>query len=197
MTDLLTVEEMRLAERIAKRAAYRWSLVEFDDVQSHLLLWLVEHHPVVDRYRTDPNGAGKLYVALRREASKFAAGEQEARVGRPLREDNHYSPSMVERILPFVFQPWPQTVVAENPVTGELSRPIPHKTDVALAILADVSGAFHGLDKPSQEVLKLRFEQDFTFPEISDLLGISEAAATKRVDRAVQRLVNSLAGERL
>lgn len=194
----VTSEEMALAQRVAKRVASRWRSVEQDDIQSTLFLWLVENTPTLAKYRTEPGGAGKLYVALRREANKFAAEEQKLKVGRGLRDDNFYDATRVARILPFIFEDVPQTVSAENPITGQTyASPSPEDHGNAAAILADVSGAFYGLPKETQEVLYWRFRDGLTLQEISELAGISKVGAKKRVDRAVQRLSDSLAGDRI
>lgn len=194
----LTADEMNLAARVARRVSRHWRGVEEDDILSTLYLWLVENMPVVHKYRSEPGGAGKLYVALRREGNKFAAAEQKVRVGRGLRDDNFYTAEKVSLILPFLFEDVPQTVAFENPVTGAaVASSLPEDHNVAAAILADVSGAFYGLPKETQEVLFWRYREGLTLQEISDLAGITPMGAKKRVDRAVQRIVDALAGDRL
>lgn len=191
----VTLEEIALAERVGGSIASRWRLVEADDVKSQLKLWLFENEHFVDLYRETVGGEAKLIVALKREANKFAAAEQQARLGRPMRADNLYTPERLAIILPFIFDEWPQSVVPENPVTGQTyASSNPQDYGNAVAILADVSAAFHGLSKKTRDLLKLRFQDGLTFSELAEFFEISQPAAKKRVDVALKLLSDSLAG---
>lgn len=186
--------ELRLAERVAARIGSKWSAVEIDDLTSHLYLWLIENLRSVERWRAEENGEGKLYVSLRREAAKYSAKEQAARVGRPIAEGNFYNSKLIARALPFIFEDTPQTLVNVNPLTGEVES-MPAEFDVAIAVLADIRGAFYGLNSDIRTVLEWRFRDGLTFEEIGELRTITKDGAKKQVERAVSRLVDALAGE--
>lgn len=188
--------EVRLAEKVAWRIGSKWSAVEIDDLQQHLFLWMHENQRHLDRWRGQPGDNGALYVSLRREAAKFCAKEQAARVGQPIHKDNFYNAGLVERALPFIFEDIPQTTIAENPVTGE---PASHSDqfDLALTILVDIKQTFHGLNPEIQQVLAWRFRDGLTYEEIGELRGITKDGGAKAVSRAVQRLVDALAGDKL
>lgn len=193
---LITPTEMKLAEQIGRKAAASWSAVEADDVIGNLYLWLVENAQIVQKWRDEPAGEGKLFVSLRREASKFAAKEQAAATSNPLYTDSFYTVERIQAALPFVFQDWPQHQVSVNPTTGEPLSDIGHVHSEALAIMSDISGAFYGLNKEMQEVLYWRFRDDLTLEEIGELSGMSKVGAKKRVDRALKRLAQVLSGAR-
>lgn len=189
-------DELRLARTIAFKIGSRWSQVEVEDVQSHLYLWLCEHIGTVTNWRTAERGSGKLYVSLKREALKYCTRETAAKVGQPITRDNFYNEAMLERALPFIFEAWPETTVRQNPVTGQtIDRPFDFGN--ALAIMADISGAFYGLPKEIQHVLELRFRDGLTLEEIGDLREIGKEGARKLVQRCIKRLCDSLAGERI
>lgn len=192
---MVTEAEMKLAEKVAWRIGSKWSAVEIDDLQQHLFLWLVQNTKALERWRTEPGNNGKLYVSLRREAAKYCAREQAARIGQPLVTDNFYTTDLVTRALPFIFEDTPQTVVAENPVTG---KPNDHSTDynLAVTILTDIRQMFYGLNPEVKQVLGWRFCDGLTFEEIGELKGITKDGGKKAVDRGVQRLVDALAGNR-
>lgn len=193
MTARINATEMNVAERVGKRIAGRWSSVDADDVVSHLYLWILENTGSIIRWRDEEGGEGKLYVSLRREAAKFCAAEEAVAVGRPLNADNFYNPEMLERALPFVFEDVPQTVAFENPVTGGVeSRWSPGDSNNAVAIITDIRSALYDLNFEIRETIELRFRDGLTFEEIGELAGISKVGAKKRVDRAVQRLCDSL-----
>lgn len=186
---------MKLAEKVAWRIGSKWSAVEIDDLTSHLYLWLVENVRALERWRLEPSD-GKLYVSLRREAAKYCAREQAAQVGRPIAEDNFYTANLVERALPYIFEDIPQTAVAVNPVTGAPNQ-VPSQFDVALNLLTDIRQTFYGLNPDIQQVLAWRFRDGLTFEEIGELKGITKDGGAKSVQRALVRLVNALAGEKL
>lgn len=196
MSIHLEPAELKLAERVAARIGSRWSAVEIDDLTGHLYLWLVQNVHAVERWRAQENGQGALYVSLRREAAKYSAKEQAARVGRPIAEGNFYTREIITRALPFVFEETPQTTVAVNPVTGAAAT-VPSESDLAITILADIRGAFYGLNGEMRTVLAWRFRDGLTFEEIGELRNITKDGAFKQVERAIGRLVDALAGERL
>ena len=141
-------------------------------------------------------GNGKLYVTLRREAAKYCAAEQAAKVGRPINADNFYTSKLLTRAMPYVFEETPQTATTVDPRTGA-----PEETgfefDRAITIMADIRGAYYGLNKDVQETLALRFRDGLTYEEIGELRGLTKDGALKQVHRALERLSNALGGQPL
>jgi DNA-directed RNA polymerase specialized sigma24 family protein len=126
---------------------------------------------------------------------KYCSRETAAKQGTPLNRENFYNEEMLERALPFIFEAWPETTVRQNPRTGAtLDKPFEFGN--ALAILADISGAYYGLPKDIQHVLEMRFRDGLTLEEIGDLREIGKEGARKLVQRCVKRLCDSLAGEK-
>lgn len=195
MTIHLEPSELRLAERVAQRIGSKWTAVEQDDLTSHLYLWLVENLKAVERWRAE-DSEGKLYVSLRREAAKYCAREQAARVGRPIQAGNFYTTDLLDRALPFVFEDTPQTTVTTHPMTGQ-PMGIPTESDRAVSIMADIRGAFYGLNREIKQVLEWRYRDGLTLEEIGELRGITKDGAKKQVDRAVSRLSDALSGQPL
>lgn len=181
--------ELTLARKVAYRVASKWSMVDVEDLASELILWLFEHEATVARYRFEEFGEPKLFVALRRTASKYCVKEQESRTGAPLFDDDPYTIGQVERGLPFIFEDIPQTVLPE--FGGESYKGSP---GMALVILTDLRGAFQDMPEQVRETLTLRFRDGLTFADMGRLTGISGEAAKKRVTRAVRRLRDRLSG---
>jgi DNA-directed RNA polymerase specialized sigma24 family protein len=186
--SMITSEEFDLARRVAYRVASKWPMVEMDDAQSELYLWLVEHADDVIRYRVEPGGEAKLFVALRRECGKYCAKETQARTGAPLDASLSYSKQQVERVLPFIFEDLPQQVVVTHPQTGAAVHAQANGGGEALAMLLDVRTSFLDLPAEVRMVLTMRFRDELTFKEIGALTGLSDAGAKKRVDRGVARI---------
>jgi RNA polymerase sigma factor (sigma-70 family) len=194
----ITATEMKLAERVGRRAAYKWKSVDQDDVISHLYLWIVNNESAVTRYRTDEGGEAKLFVTLRREATKFCVSEQQHQIGQPVRSENFYNVQMLDRALPFLFEDAPVTTAKENPQNGQTNvNGSPQDWGNAITILADIRGAFYGLNREIRSVLELRYRDGLTLEEIGELHGLSKVGVKKRIDRALERLCDSLAGERV
>lgn len=194
----ITIQEMKVAQKVGARIASRWAAVDQDDVISHLYLWMAENQNALDRWRVEESGEGKLYVSLRREAAKFCAAETQAGTVRPIRTDNFYSPELLTRALPFVFEDTPVTTAVEHPTSGQaLYSGGPTGHSVALTVMADIRGTFYGLNAELREILEWRFRDGLTLEEIGELTGLSKVGAKKRIDRAIQRLCDGLAGEKL
>lgn len=193
MTQILP-RELKLAESIGVRIGSKWRNVEVDDVIGQLYLWLVENRHWLETWRQEEGGEGKLYVALRKEAAKFCAKEEAARVNRPLDATPAYPVEVLEKALPFMFEDWPVTEVHVNPVSG---APVYHPAQIgeAVAMLADISGAFYGLSKDFQELLALRFRDGLGTDEIGELRGVTEDGARRQIKRALKRLSDSLGTE--
>ena len=188
--------ELTLAGKVAQRIGSRWSAVEVDDLTSHLYLWLVEHSNQVANWRAQEGGEGKLYVSLRREAAKYCAKEQAVAVGRPIAADNFYTTELLTRALPYLFEDTPQTTAEVNPRNGQALF-VSNESGTALAIMADIRGAYYGLNPEIRQVLEWRFQDGLTFEEIGELRNITKDGAKKAVDRAVSRLSDALSGEKI
>ena len=185
----LTDKDLTLARKVAYRVGSKWSLVEIDDLTSELTLWMVEHADTVARYRDEEHGEAKLFVALRRLATKYSVREQTVRSGGPLMDDDPYTVEQVERALPYLFEETPQTTVHEHPgARWDGSH------GLALTIMTDMRGAFADLPPQVQETLTLRFRDGLSFADMATLTGITKRAAKHRVDRAVRRLRDHLSG---
>lgn len=182
--------ELTLARKIAFKIGSRWSAVEIDDLASELTLWLFENSAAVERYRDEPGGEGKLFVALRRKAAKYCAREQAIRSGAPLDAEARYTVTQIERGLPFVWEDAPQTVVAEDPLNG---RPLGESYNAssstnAVSVLLDFRLAFDALPDDLKTILTLRFRDGMTYREIGALTELTDNGARKRVRRGVRHM---------
>jgi RNA polymerase sigma-70 factor (ECF subfamily) len=81
-----------------------------------------------------------------------------------------------------------------GPGVQDVARETPSPSDRAIAQedLAALERARARLPEDYREVLRLRYEEDLSFPDIGARLGCSEEAARKRFVRAVDRLRKEL-----
>ena len=91
--------EINIARNLAKRLSSKWSLVEFEDLEGVLILWLYENEKTVQRYRSEPDGVFKLITSMRRKANAFCTAEQQERSGTQLDSHSRYSIQQIERSL--------------------------------------------------------------------------------------------------
>lgn len=185
---------MRLAEGIARKASFKWSAVEREDLASHLYLWLAEHQGALETYRKQPGGEGALYVALTREARNYCIKEQTHRNGALLDDDN-YSVDQIKTALPFVFDQSnrPLTQVAVHPSYGTPIEEV-HDASLVTAVLADVARCFSMLDRDQKAVLAMRYRDDLSAREIAQVLKVNRMTAYNRLNRALKALQNKLNG---
>ena len=91
MDNTITESELSTARSVARKAASKWSLVEPEDLEQSLILWLYENKATVKRYQSDSEGPIKLLIALRRRANTICAKEQSERSGKALDSNAKYS----------------------------------------------------------------------------------------------------------
>ena len=193
---MITDSELATARRLAHRIASRWTAVSSEDLASELVLWLFENQAAVERWRSEDDGAAKLFVSLKRFAAKACVKEQETRNGAPLEADAAYTLDQLHRAMPYVFEATPQTVRAEHPGTGLplYSSALSGEHSVALAVMTDVKGAFQDLPDDMKTVLILRYRDGMTYDEIGSLTDVSDRGAQRRVQRALKRMQERLGG---
>jgi DNA-directed RNA polymerase specialized sigma24 family protein len=187
--------EINIARNLAKRLSSKWSLVEFVDLESVLVLWLYENQDTVIRYRSEVDGTMKLITALRRRANSFCTAEQQERSGTPLDYYSSYSIPQIERSLTAMFNSSSSHGLKVDPNTGSpLEEWDPSLDDAKTAVL-DVKLAFRKLDVEMQKILIWKYEQEYTYRDIALLENISAPGARKRVRRALRQIQMILDGK--
>ena len=181
---LILDNEVTLARKVAASTARKWRNVDRDDLTSELILWLYEHADHVARYRDGAEPA--LYVALRREASKWCARETREVTGRPLDYGAEYTTEQVERALPYVWEETPATLARDGVNVSAHSE--------ALAVMSDFKNAYNDQPSEVQQILTLRYRDGLTTRDIASLLGVSHVSVAKRLKRAVERVRRTLCG---
>ena len=188
--DILTSEK-KLAEKVARQAASRWSAVNAEDAISHLYLWLTENYEVLVRYRSDPYGTAKLTVALKRSVSKYCVKEQTYANGGTLNDSFFYTSEQIKRTLQYIWElnSWSQTIVAES--KKHINADV---FDNALSIIADISSAYYDLDKHDQKILEMRYRYTLSIKQIAQNLETTEKIIEKKISTAISHLHSKLGG---
>lgn len=195
METVITASELTTARSVARRQASKWSLVEAEDLEQSLILWLYENRNAVERYRVDPEGPAKLLVALRRKANSICVKDQAERSGTPLDFNAKYSMQQIEKSLEAMFNlPRLTQSVRVHPSTGEMLSSQEPFIDDAKAMVLDVSSAFRKLEDEGQQILAMKYLKGFTYRDIALLLGISAPGSRKRVRKYLRKIQQILNG---
>jgi hypothetical protein len=187
MENVITEAELSTAKAVARKAASKWSLVESDDLESSLVLWLFENKATVLRYQDDPDGPIKLLVALRRRANQLCVKDQAERSGTPLDFNARYSTSQIERSLIAMFNMPSVSGARVHPSTGQ---PI----DKFEPFVEDAK-AFIRLEDDSQRLLMMKYQHNYTFRDIALVEGISAPGVRKRIRKFIRLMQQTLNGE--
>lgn len=176
--------------------AGKWSLVDAEDLESVLLLWLYENSATVAKYRQETDGTVKLITALRRKAQAYCTAEQQERSGTPLDFNAKYSLQQIERSLVAMFNLNTQNGIRVNPLTDQPVDVWDPTLDDARAVVLDVKLAFQKLDPNSQGVLIWKYEAEYTYRDIALFLGMSAPGARKKVRKILREIQIILDGNR-
>ena len=195
METIITEAELSTARAVARRAASKWSLVEKEDLESSLVLWLFENIKTVERYQKDSEGPAKLLVALRRRANQLCVKDQAERSGTPLDFNAKYSTQQIERALIGMFNMPSNSGARVHPSTGQLLDAHEPFVDDAKAMMIDVRSAFLKLEEDSQRLLMMKYQHTYTFRDIALVEGISAPGVRKRIRKLIRKMQQILNGE--
>jgi len=177
---MITPDEILIAQKVGSYYASRWKQVDKEDLTSHLILWMAERDSnQLQRWRDEGSTQGKLYKSLKREAAHYCEKETTIKVGRDLHANNRYTLEIIKNSLPFVF------------ATPDVEDPINSK---ALMIIKDVESSLYDCSKDDIEIITLRYRDELTHVQIAKEYSITEDAASQRLHRALERLLNRLSG---
>lgn len=193
--------------KIIHRAARRImvssrGLVELDDLVAEVYLWMVKHPAKMEGF-LDPKdrGACRVFdkIAYRR-MQDYVLRERTAKTGGKASDQYFYHVGMVEELLPDVWNVNDRLfATVDDRATGmKRGRTIPSEGNSRAAMLADVQAAVNRLPEHEQELLRMRFYDGnggMTLRELAAMLDISEAQASRRMSRLVDKVVDHLGGE--
>ena len=187
--------ELSTAYAVARQIAKRWSLVEEEDLNSVLVLWLYENAKYVERYRADTEGPIKLFIALRRRANQHAVAEQATRAGMPLDFNSRYSIQQVERSIVAMFNEPSVSGNRVHPASGSLLDANDLYVENKKTMVLEVKEAFLKLDADTQRILMLKYEKEYTFRDIALVENMSAPGIRKRIRKALRKIQSVLDGQ--
>ena len=176
--------EVEKAIKVGKYVAKSWP-VDQSDVVADLYQWLCENERHLIRWRGEGvHGSNKLGVALARRARKFCRHEWErTQHGQGVYREPTYTREEVEAGLEVVLAHPDWGAIAEQ---GNLD---------AIACVADVDAAYHGLRFDDKDLLFRRYGLGQKYTEMAIDLELTPDAVRGRVNKVVDRLRERISGE--
>ena len=175
-------------------------MIDRQDISQELWLWFATRpNKLRDWYDNfESKDRDKLVAkSLRNAALKFCTKEKAKSAGYEVTDNFYYQPQIIEEFLPYILNDSYMLPVGVNDVNYKPDRNSVAENNTWLAVRADISEAFETIEERHQNVLRLRYNSiNTTLEQVGSELNISPDAARKRVDRAIQSMIDELGGKR-
>jgi RNA polymerase sigma factor (sigma-70 family) len=142
----------------------------------------------------------KVAWQIRRCLERYARKEKATKSGYHLNDEAYYDTVTISQLLPFVIKSvindsaLEQSQVLVN--DGTPRKPAaPAEGGNLLAMLVDIKKAYEKLDKPDQEILRLRYHDNLTLQLISEYLECAISTADRKCTQALRKLQNNIGGD--
>ena len=198
MVDWLE-ESKDIAANVARSIHRRYhTYFDVEDLRQDLMVWILKREDKVQEWLITEDeeehnkGVRMLARALQRQADKYCRSKKAQSLGYQLEDEAFYSPLSLSELLPYVWSDVVETRDGTKPRVSGGGNPAEGGTYVIQLI--DVRRALSKLNEMDRDMLQLKFENDYTFKELSELLGISDTSAHRRVEGALRRLNKQLGG---
>lgn len=175
------------------RAYNAW--ISFSDVAGHLWLWAVDNEDRVREYLAREDGERIVRSILGKEARNYAIKERAVSSGHTPEDLQWYSPNMIRRILPDVFdyEDWQSFQSSGSEVK---SKPVVSTTGDRLASILDVKKGLQSLQEDQIYILREHYGRGVSHENLAEELEILPDSLRKRLDRAVYAIRDALGGPR-
>jgi DNA-directed RNA polymerase specialized sigma24 family protein len=183
-----------MVQLISNEFARRFTVVEVEDLKQELWLWFATHpNKVLEWSMLEQQDYDKLVAkSLRNAALKYCMKEKAIKAGYRVSDNYFYDSVMVEMFLPNIINESYEVPEAITDLNVSLGKSDLSEGNNWIAIRADISKAYESISERYQNVLRLKYsEKDF-----GRVLGISDDAARKRVERAINALIRKIGGWR-
>jgi RNA polymerase sigma factor (sigma-70 family) len=142
----------------------------------------------------------KVAWQIRRCLERYARKEKASKSGYHLNDEAYYDTVTISQLLPFVIKSsitdsaLEQSQILVN--DGTPRKPAaPAEGGNLLAMLVDIKKAYEKLEKPEQEILRLRYHDNLTLQLISEYLECAISTADRKCTQALRKLQNNIGGD--
>ncbi len=199
MTEEEVNEWGNLVSYVAYELSKRYRMLEKDDISQEIWVWFLTHQGKLAEWSALPKKDQSKLVSrsIRRAGLKFCEREKARAVGYDLADVFYYDKNTIELFLPSIVSNDYEIPEALVQSSDGRSTKDPSEGNGWLAMRADISAGYDKLPEHHQNVLRLKFlNESGTYRQLGSAMDISEEAARKRTDRAIQALINKIGGNR-
>lgn len=203
MNDQWLDEANEIAATVSRQVHKKYTTY-FDkaDVQQELIIWCLNHEDKV-RGWLDPNqepvdrkgGIKQLAKTMNREADKYCRSRKAKICGYDVRDDFFYSVGLLEELLPYVHDQ-SKWVGGQQSMNVRVSNggSDPAEGHNYLAMMVDTKAAYEKLEPEDQLLITMRYHENLTMNQIANMLEIAVSTVSRRVNKALKRMVRELGG---
>ena len=137
---------------------------------------------------------------MKRAIERYARKEKAPRSGYQTNDESFYDVITIAQLLPYVIASVVNDTAieqAQNLVNdGTPRKPsAPAEGGNLLATLIDIKKAYELLDEDEQKILRLRYHENYTLQQLSEVLECAISTADRRCGNALRKLLNFMGGE--
>ena len=181
------------------------NFVERDDVKQECLKWALTRSDYINQQLSEPEAKKRQHNESRiawqmlRVAERYARREKATRSGYHTSDEAYYESATLAQLLPFVIASvldgtvleQAQEMIRDGQPKGSSS---PAEGGNLLAVLVDIKKAYLKTDATTQQLLTLRYHENFTLAQIGGVLGCAVSTAERRCMGAIRKLQDELGG---
>lgn len=137
---------------------------------------------------------------MKRAIERYARKEKANRSGYQTNDESFYDVITIAQLLPYVIASVVNDTAieqAQNLVNdGTPRKPsAPAEGGNLLATLIDIKKAYELLDEDEKKILRLRYHENYTLQQLSEVLECAVSTADRRCGNALRKLLNFMGGE--
>ena len=137
---------------------------------------------------------------MKRAVERYARKEKATRSGYQTNDESFYDVVTIAQLLPYVIASIVKDTAieqAQNLVNdGTPRKPsAPSEGGNLLATLIDIKKSYELLDEDEKKILRLRYHENYTLQQLSEVLECAISTADRRCGNALRKLLNFMGGE--
>jgi len=137
---------------------------------------------------------------MKRAVERYARKEKANSSGYQTNDESFYDVITIAQLLPYVIASVVNDTAieqAQNLVNdGTPRKPsAPAEGGNLLATLIDIKKAYELLDEDEKKILRLRYHENYTLQQLSEVLECAVSTADRRCGNALRKLLNFMGGE--
>ena len=180
--------------------------VDRDDLTQEAYAWMMTRASYFNGLLEEENETVRLANQrrigwqMKRAIERYARKEKATRSGYQTNDESFYDVVTIAQLLPYVIASVVNDTAieqAQNLVNdGTPRKPsAPAEGGNLLATLIDIKKSYELLDEDEQKILRLRYHENYTLQQLSEVLECAISTADRRCGNALRKLLNFMGGE--